>query len=213
MGSWVSPGVNRALNDNRRLLKKRKGYIRRKQRYFEIENTTPQTSEGITSQKTSSKRAQNGTFAKMRNEQQNDRYLLTAICLIVIPFFIWAIYTTATKPHANPPIVTEKYDTNKNDKYLMYLTYGDKWLAENKFDNAIKIYGWALKLYPNNYDTEYRLALAYSYKCEQLKYDCDLGKNLITDLLLKHANKQKELLVLDAVFDENITVPLILASK
>jgi len=105
----------------------------------------------------------------------------------------------------------EKQNLEKREKqYLEYLVSGDNWIEDDKWDAAIILYEKALKIYPESYDAKYRLVLAYSYKCERMKFDCHLGKTLTRKLLIANPKHKNELVKLDSIFTSNLSEPVIL---
>ena len=88
--------------------------------------------------------------------------------------------------------------------------YGDTWIEDEKWNPAIEMYKEALKLAPTNYDARYRLLLAYSYKCENMKFDCDIGQSLSDSLLNEYPDKRNDIVRLDSIFKRNKTEPIIL---
>lgn len=88
---------------------------------------------------------------------------------------------------------------------------GDNSIEDNKWDAAITLYKKALKIYPDSYDAKYRLA--YVYKCEKIKFDCDLGKTLVNQLIKDNPTHKNELVQLDPFFSVNLSEPFLLKKQ
>lgn len=86
------------------------------------------------------------------------------------------------------------------NEYSYFLEEGDKWIKKRHWHNAIYRYEQAVKLFPNEFEANYRLALAYSYNCKFEKKDCEEGK-LLTNRLLKNYSEDKGLQELKIAFE------------
>ncbi len=60
----------------------------------------------------------------------------------------------------------------------------------------------AIKLFPEKYEANYRLALAYSYNCSFKSKDCDIG-NTLTKRMLNYFPENKNLIALKILFNKN----------
>ena len=70
-----------------------------------------------------------------------------------------------------------------------------------------------MKIYPDSYGAKFRLALAYSYKCERIKFDCDIGKTLVNQLIKDNPTHKNELVQLDPFFSVNLSEPFLLKKQ
>ena len=152
---------------------------------------------------------------QIRKEQSSDRKQMITLMGIIVAIFIVSLlkleYGSDTKINERKTIILEKKRIEQGEKqYIEYLVSGDNWIDDDKWDAAITLYKKALIIYPDSYDAKYRLALAYSYKCERMKFDCDLGKALAKKLLLDNPIHEKELMKLDSIFSVNLSEPVII---
>ena len=85
--------------------------------------------------------------------------------------------------------------------YLKHIAFGDRWFSESNWHNAIFYYKKALELYPNDYDSSYRLLQAYGQNCEKELEDCAKAKDLLDELLVKFSDKKSELTQLKEVLN------------
>lgn len=76
--------------------------------------------------------------------------------------------------------------------YVYLIEEGDNWIEKRHWSNAIYFYKQAVDLFPDDYEANYRLALAYSYHCQYENKNCEAGKKL-TERLLKYFPEKPEL--------------------
>ena len=57
--------------------------------------------------------------------------------------------------------------------------------------NAIFQYARASQIFPNEYDVQYRLALAYTYQCQYTNKECKHADSLVNRLLIHFPDKEK----------------------
>lgn len=88
----------------------------------------------------------------------------------------------------------------KNENYQYFLNDGDRWLRERHYKNAVFQYKKALEIFPTEYAAHYRLALAYSYRCQYDFEDCEEGMEIIETLEKTYPNSE-ELQKVKAVFE------------
>jgi len=100
-------------------------------------------------------------------------------------------------------IIIEKESNKKLDNYYYLIGNGDTWIKKKNWKNAIYQYGNAIKIFPEKYEANYRLALAYSYNCSFEGKDCDVG-NILTNRMLNYFSKNENLIKLKALFNKNI---------
>lgn len=88
----------------------------------------------------------------------------------------------------------------KNEKYLHNLQEGDKWIEQKHWGNAIYYYTNATELFPEDFDANYRLVLAYSNNCKYNNLYCRQG-NKLNLRLLKYFPKNHKLVTLKNIFE------------
>ncbi len=101
-------------------------------------------------------------------------YLVFGIVLLTLGFFV------LKNQNVNEPIsqyaqLTYEKDQGIRtlDQYEFYISDGDEWLEKKHWHNAIFQYKKALELFPSSYDANYRLAVAYNYRCLASQSNCD----------------------------------------
>ena len=98
-------------------------------------------------------------------------------------------------------ILISREKQEKVDNYYFFIDNGDDWIAKKNWNNAIFQYKNAVKEFPEKYEANYRLALAYSYKCKFDKKDCDKGLKLVGRLMKVNPN-DKDLKTLKKVLEK-----------
>lgn len=89
----------------------------------------------------------------------------------------------------------------KIEQYYFYIENGDEWIEKQNWKNAIFQYKNAVREYPEKYEANYRLALAYSYNCKFQNQDCEKGSKLI-ERLLKVNPDDSDLLTLKRIVEK-----------
>ena len=88
---------------------------------------------------------------------------------MAVPVVLFIGHTIQTHgtiyPQSTYAYTKEKDPNKKRSDYLFFIRDGDKYIEEEKWHNAIFQYTEALKLFPKEFDANYRLSLAYSYSC------------------------------------------------
>ena len=213
-GGGSAQGANDSLKFNRWQLGKRPNMFKKERRYFKIKRNYENQAGGIEILKKLSEQEKEKIRNEIRRKSIKERYFINITTIIFIISFTIGLYFIFTS--SNKDFITNKKGLiikEKENNYLDFLKYGDTWIEEGKWDAAIYNFEKAIKLYPNSYDAKHRLALAYSYKCQKLKYDCYLGEQLTQQLLLDYPNNKNQLLRLDSVFKVNIIAPIIIGDK
>jgi len=125
--------------------------------------------------------------------------LVLAISIILFSFYI------SNKINKNKIERIEQAEENylheNFNEYTYLIEEGDKWIEKKNWNNAIYRYGKAVELFPNKFEANYRLALAYSYSCQFENKNCEIGIEL-TNKLLKYFPDENNLIVLKKVFEK-----------
>ncbi|MFK5982640.1 MAG: hypothetical protein QM499_06980 [Flavobacteriaceae bacterium] len=208
-GGGSAQGANDSLRFNRWQLGKRPNMFKKERRYFEIKRKYKNQAGGIEVLKKLSEQEKEKIRNDIRRKARKEKnfVLFTTfifiICFILGLFFIITSSTSQFENNKKSLVIKEK-----ENNFLIFLKYGDTWIEEEKWDAAIYNFEKALKLYPNSFEAKYRLVLAYSYKCERMKFDCEVGEELISQLILDYPNKH-QLLKLEFIFKTNQEAPII----
>lgn len=210
-GEGSMQGANDSLKLNRGQLGRRPNMFRREHSYFKIKREYKKHTKGIKSFNELSDSEKKIIRAKIKKKAKREKIFVITASILFIITFCFGMFNFNKYSKTLHTIETKKNAIKETEKqYLKLLMYGDTWIEDEKWNPAISQYKEAILLYPNSYDAQYRLAIAYSYKCERMKYDCDLGTILITKLLHEYPDKNKQLLKLDSIFKVNTTEPMIL---
>jgi len=209
-------GANTSLRYNRGQLGKRPNMFKKEWSYKNAKKNYVKASGGNEQYKKLNNFQKKLIRNQIRKEQSADRKQMITIMTIIVAIFIVSLLKLEYGPsdtiiQERKVIKLKKQRIEEGEKqYLEYLVSGDNWIEDDKWDAAITLYKKALIIYPDSYDAKYRLVLAYGYKCERMKFDCDLGKTLVHKLLLDNPIHKKELVKLDSIFSVNLSEPVIL---
>lgn len=99
-------------------------------------------------------------------------------------------------------ILLSREKLEKKDDYYFFIDNGDEWIEKRNWKNAIFQYKNAVQVFPEKYEANYRLALAYSYKCKFDNSDCDKGLILVERLMKVNPN-DKDLMTLKSILENN----------
>ena len=91
--------------------------------------------------------------------------------------------------------------TNDLNEFNYLINEGDKWIEKRNWNNAIYRYEQAVKLFPNEFEGNYRLALAHSYGCKDANKNCEIGQK-ITNRLLNSFPNDSRLIELKTAFNK-----------
>lgn len=75
------------------------------------------------------------------------------------------------------------------NQYVYYIQEGDKWMEKSHWHNSIYIYEQAVNLLPNEFDANYKLALAYAKSCKNENKNCEKAKKSHARLKEQFPNK------------------------
>ena len=192
----ISQRNNKKLLRRKRLFEKESTFLSIKKEYYKASQGRVDFKKATPEEL---KRIRNKVIANRKSEY---RIQLIVFCfsILFIGFFTFKIFkseNSKTKAYYNNNMEVEL--VKKKEKYLFFISDGDKWISEENWSNAIFQYKEALKIFPTEFDANYRLALAYSYSCQNEQINCEIGEKL-TDTLKKQFPNRYEILKLDAIF-------------
>ncbi len=87
----------------------------------------------------------------------------------------------------------ERYLIENKKEFDYLIEEGDNWISKRNWNNSIYFYKKAIEIFPNEFEANYRLALAYYYNCKFENEDCKKGE-ILTIKLLEYASDNKELI-------------------
>lgn len=194
-GGGSIQGMITALRNNKNLLSKRKSMYDKK---------SAQKTSGIKKGLNCNIEATEEQLLeiRLRIQKRNKRKKIINSLIITISV-LFVLYFSFLNSKKEVLIKSSVIET-KTDKdfYKDYIQYGDTWLEEKKWNAAIYNYQKAVNLYPENFDANYRLALAYAYSCVHVSKHCDSGNVLIKKLMISHGEKN-DILYLEAILTNN----------
>jgi hypothetical protein len=94
------------------------------------------------------------------------------IAFLKLIFFSSFNFSATYKPKVRTTIKKQLSLKEAEEKFMYYMEDGQKWLAEEHFNNAIFQFKLARDLNPNSYEAQYGLTESYIRKCETLNKDC-----------------------------------------
>lgn len=214
MGLGNIEGMRVILRNNREMLRKT-GLFKKDRSFLSSRKEYLKAAKGEVELKTISKselQAIREKVIKNRKVESIKSWLITIT--IIIPIIVYGIYISNNyKRQTEQEIYHQKLLKEKNNqllleqkrnknlkKYFLIISEGDMWLRKENWNNAIYKYKRAVKLFPNEFEANYRLALAYGYRCQNENKDCDLGEKL-TNKLLKYFPEEANLIELKKVFN------------
>ncbi|MBL4668600.1 MAG: hypothetical protein JKY30_04995 [Flavobacteriales bacterium] len=116
---------------------------------------------------------------------------LTIALSIIFPLIIFGAYKFSglfKNEMTHQQIVVKEKSI---EKYKFHINDGDAMLNKGKWNNAIFQYTQASEILPNEYDAQYRLALAYTYKCKYTNNACGKSDSLVNRLLEHFPDNEK----------------------
>ncbi len=183
-------GMINSLKANKALLKRNTKFTR-KQKYFDYKLEYLKASEGIVELKKASpeqlKQIRRKLF-KQRKERRRKFIIGYVISIPIVVLVFFSCYKVISELNQVSPYLIKETSAielakQKTDKFNFYMTDGESWLKKNKWHNATFQYKRAVELFPNNFNANYKLAIAYSYQCKYEGRNCIEGKSYFIKIL------------------------------
>ncbi|PQJ76704.1 hypothetical protein [Polaribacter glomeratus] len=194
-GEGSIQGMLTSLSNNKRLLRK-KNMFRPERTFLSLKRAYIKSAGGEIELKKATKkqlRAIRIQIIRERRKNWHAFYNIFLFLFLIVGFITYNFiqnYTIAKEK-------TKKIELdNKIERSLLLIAKGDYWLKKRSWYNAIFEYKRAFELLPNDYTVYYRLAHAYSLRCENEFEDCKKGKKLL-DKLINQFPEKSELLELE----------------
>jgi len=208
MGLGNIEGMRVILRNNRQMLRKT-GLFKKDQSFLSSRKEYLKAAKGEVDFKTISKSELRALREKVIKNRKADNLRAWLITLAVMaPFIIYGLHIlikpspqSEKKNDKTQQILVEQKLTDDLNEFHFLIEDGDKWIEKRNWSNAIYRYKQATELFPNEFEGNYRLALAYSYQCKDLNVDCEVGKKL-TNRLLKYFPEEPDLIKLKIDFDK-----------
>jgi hypothetical protein len=174
------------------VLKNNRNLLRKKKPYFNSIKKQLKSVEGKLEFKKLSKQEQQ-LFKEnfIKKQKANNRKLIYRSIIVIIPIivFLFYLFNNIYKSHNQrlynkylqkqkaEQIISNNALIQKQAKYKSTIENGDIWFEKENWNNAIFLYKNAVEIFPENFDANYRLALAYSYNCNFKNIDCEKALN------------------------------------
>ena len=132
--------------------------------------------------------------AKVLAQRKKEVIKTLVLLVIIVPIVLYigfSFINSFTKTKSIGYHEEQVIKPTKND-YNFFIEDGDYWLKQNNWHNAIYQYKKALEVIPDDFDANYRLALAYVYNCQHKKLNCEEAEHLLNKLI-RSKNKNMEL--------------------
>lgn len=174
------------LRNNKNLLPTKRSLFR-PNRYRSIKNEYYNAvGEAFDIKKSTPEQLQKIRNTIVRKRKKKARRLGLVIC-IVLPLICIGVYKAFHNfsfgfPKLEQQITKINTEKSKKESYMFFINNGDEWLSKRNFYNAAFQYKKALQLFPSDFEANYRLALAYSYRCQYDFEDCEIGMKLTRKL-------------------------------
>jgi len=189
---------NKSLLRKRSIFKKERTFLSTKKEYYKA-------AQGEFDLKKITKEELILLRAKIIKQRKIENRRSWAIVLVVmVPIVLLGIkasYKTDKKNIESIETAKDNYLIEHINDYAYYIEEGDKWIEKKNWNNATYRYEQAVKLFPEDYEANYRLALSYSYSCTYQNKNCEKGRTLTHRLLKSHPEEQN-LLELKAIFNK-----------
>ena len=170
------------LRNNKRLLPNRRSYF--KPNSYQVTKTEYNKAAGATFniKKATPTQLQKIRASIIQKRKREARNFAIIIC-VAIPLIGFGLYMTFQNVSFGFPKTEESVTkTNNEEQYMFYIKDGDNWLSKRNYFNAVFQFKKALQLFPSDFEANYRLALAYSYRCQYDFEDCRTGMQLTRKL-------------------------------
>ena len=189
-----------SLRNNKKLLRNKSRFTKERS-FLNLKETDLKGASGKRRFKPYSKEAIKKIKAKFQRKRKQEKVLFAFLGLLFFLLFIF-IGTFLIKEVLQEQNDRKQLNIQKQEQaYLKHIAFGDRWFSESNWHNAIFYYKKALELYPNDYDSSYRLLQAYGQNCEKELEDCAKAKDLLDELLVKFSDKKSELTQLKEVLN------------
>jgi len=127
---------------------------------------------------------------KIKQQRKQAQIVAVVILSMVIPIVFFGAYkfiVSLNESHKlNEQIITKEH----TKKYQFFISDGDLMFQKRKWNNAIFQYTRALEVFPNEFDAQYRLAQAYTYKCQLENEGCFKADSLVDRLITHFPNDE-----------------------
>jgi tetratricopeptide (TPR) repeat protein len=183
-GGGSIQGMIISLRNNKNLLRPKRSFLNQRKEFLKA-------AKGEVNFRKASKEELELFRKKIYKERKRQRKIDIAIWSGVGVILLFAtILLTKTMTEEIRDSEKERFKIQMND-YLKLIEYGDEWLTERRWHNAIFTYKKALEIFPKEYDINYRLTYALCLRCEADFINCKEAKTKLDKLLLQYPNRNE----------------------
>lgn len=188
-----------SFRNNRSLLRK-KSMFRRDRSFLSTKKEYYKASKGRIKSKKLSKEELLLIRKKVIKKRRAEDIRAWLIVFVIVVVFAGIGYYAVNRFRQERIQHLEIKKENILKEYGYFIEEGDRWMEKGNWDNAIYRYRQAVEIFPNEFEGNYRLALAYSYHCQFENKNCERGKSL-TIRLIKYFPKNTDLIKLLEIFE------------
>lgn len=174
-GGSIQAMIN-SLQSNKNLLGKRPTFAERRKELL------TSYSQLKISQKKATKEQLIEVKRKIIHQRKIAKRKTIIVLFITLPIIALTIFYIISANNSSAPSISIIKNQEKIKKYNFHIDDGDKMIQQKKWNNAIFQYTRAQEIFPNELDAQYRIALAYSYKCKYEKENCLTADSLVNRL-------------------------------
>jgi len=184
-GGGSISGMIISLRNNAKLLRKRNRF-NKESSFRQVKREYLKAAEGKLDLKKASPYELKRVREIVEQNRRESRKLTLIALFIVAPIVIYLGYSIqnygSIYPQPSNGLSTEINHDKRRSEYLFLINDGDKYIEKKKWHNAIFQYSSAVKLYPKEFDANYRLSLAYTYSCSAEKINCSAANYTLQKL-------------------------------
>ena len=189
-GGWSSQGMITSLRNNKKLLR-RKNMFKNSDSFLNLRSEYFKRTEGRILSTSASKEVLEKIRKDFIKKQKINIAITVSAILITISIFGLIFYCIAKNEKKIKQNNFHISNQKKEKNYLRFIDEGDIWFKKRHWYNAIYKYKEAQVLYPKDFEINYRLIQAYSYRCKYDLKDCYEAKSLLEKLLKEFPEKNE----------------------
>ena len=167
------------LKNNRSLTTKRAPFLKSKQQYLKASSALKINCQNATKEELENIRK------KLKQQQRIARIKTLVVLLLLSPLIFYGVYQFIILDKAPEASVEFLEYQAKFDKYNYCIMTGDRMTNLREWDNAAFYYLSAHEIFPNKYEVNYLVSLAYAHKCIHDNELCLEADSIVSQLLLK----------------------------
>ncbi len=190
-GMIISLRNNSQMLRRKSMFKKESTYLNTKKEYYKASAGKVELKKATPHQLREVRR----TVLENRKKDQRNFILAFFVALVIISFIVKFGYDLLSQGSIYPYPSYSKSDMfnnsleKKESDYLYFINDGDRYIRDKHWHNAIFQYSEALKLFPKEFDVNYRLSLAYIYSCSYEGKNCEAASYTLEKLADEFPNK------------------------